>query len=89
MEHDQAFATVNIDDSRSMQKLTLATLKDSAAMKQVSISVHGAFVMLIIALDFVPDCSIPACQFPRCEFSPCRPSFLYETHGDIDRVYSE
>ncbi|KAG9311749.1 hypothetical protein JVU11DRAFT_7992 [Chiua virens] len=31
-----AYSTVNIEDSRSMQKLTKATMKDSAAMKQIS-----------------------------------------------------
>lgn len=32
---DLAFATVNIDDSRQTRKLTEATVRDSAAMKQV------------------------------------------------------
>ncbi|KAF8553819.1 hypothetical protein OG21DRAFT_1522884 [Imleria badia] len=31
-----AFSTVNIEDSRSMQDLTKATMRDSAAMKQIS-----------------------------------------------------
>ena len=31
----QAFATVNIEDSRNMKELTIATVRDSAAMKQV------------------------------------------------------
>ncbi|KIJ63179.1 hypothetical protein HYDPIDRAFT_113782 [Hydnomerulius pinastri MD-312] len=31
-----AFATVNIDDSKAMQRLTEATMRDSAAMKQIS-----------------------------------------------------
>lgn len=35
---DLAFATVNIEDSRHMQKLTEATVRDSAAMKQVCLS---------------------------------------------------
>ncbi|KAH7890287.1 hypothetical protein F5I97DRAFT_7352 [Phlebopus sp. FC_14] len=33
---DLAFATVNIDDSRHMKRLTQATVRDSAAMKQIS-----------------------------------------------------
>ncbi|KAG1896166.1 uncharacterized protein F5891DRAFT_1193400 [Suillus fuscotomentosus] len=33
---DLAFATVNIDDSRQTRKLTEATVRDSAAMKQIS-----------------------------------------------------
>ncbi|KAG1773588.1 hypothetical protein EV702DRAFT_1032842 [Suillus placidus] len=33
---DLAFATVNIEDSRQTHKLTKATLRDSAAMKQIS-----------------------------------------------------
>ncbi|TDL18741.1 hypothetical protein BD410DRAFT_792924 [Rickenella mellea] len=33
---DLAFATVNIEDSRDMKKLTEATMRDSAAMKQIS-----------------------------------------------------
>lgn len=33
---DLAFASVNIDDSRHMQRLSEATLRDSAAMKQIS-----------------------------------------------------
>ena len=32
---DLAFATVNIDDSRQTQMLTQATVRDSAAMRQV------------------------------------------------------
>jgi Mg2+ and Co2+ transporter CorA len=32
----QAFASVNIDDSRHMHELTIATVRDSAAMKQIS-----------------------------------------------------
>ncbi|KAH0826404.1 hypothetical protein J3R83DRAFT_5376 [Lanmaoa asiatica] len=32
----QAFASVNIDDSKYMKELTIATVKDSAAMKQIS-----------------------------------------------------
>ncbi|KAH0834812.1 hypothetical protein J3R83DRAFT_10421 [Lanmaoa asiatica] len=35
-ECDQSFSTVNIEDSRSMQNLTKATMRDSAAMKQIS-----------------------------------------------------
>ena len=31
----QAFASVNIDDSKYMKELTIATVRDSAAMKQV------------------------------------------------------
>ncbi|KAF9239348.1 hypothetical protein BU15DRAFT_88111 [Melanogaster broomeanus] len=31
-----AFATINIDDSKAMQKLAEATMRDSAAMKQIS-----------------------------------------------------
>ncbi|KIK99653.1 hypothetical protein PAXRUDRAFT_822497 [Paxillus rubicundulus Ve08.2h10] len=33
---DLAFATVNIEDSKAMQKLAEATMRDSAAMKQIS-----------------------------------------------------
>ncbi|KAG2140513.1 uncharacterized protein EDB93DRAFT_1252799 [Suillus bovinus] len=33
---DLAFATVNLDDSRQTRKLTEATVRDSAAMKQIS-----------------------------------------------------
>ncbi|KDQ58359.1 hypothetical protein JAAARDRAFT_34159 [Jaapia argillacea MUCL 33604] len=33
---DLAFATVNIEDSKDMRKLTEATVRDSAAMKQIS-----------------------------------------------------
>ncbi|KAI9457687.1 hypothetical protein HD554DRAFT_2029943 [Boletus coccyginus] len=33
---DLAFASVNIDDSRYMQELTITTVKDSAAVKQIS-----------------------------------------------------
>lgn len=37
---DLAFATVNIEDSRHMRDLTEATVRDSAAMKQVCLSSH-------------------------------------------------
>jgi len=33
---DLAFATVNLEDSQQMRKLTEATVRDSATMKQVS-----------------------------------------------------
>jgi hypothetical protein len=36
MGHTQAFATVNIDDSKTMQVLTKAAAQDSAAMKQIA-----------------------------------------------------
>jgi len=39
MECNQAFSTVNIEDSKSMQELTRATMRDSAAVKQVSVNV--------------------------------------------------
>lgn len=41
MEYEQSYSTVNIEDSRSMQDLTKATMRDSAAMKQVSVNVGG------------------------------------------------
>ena len=45
--HDQAFSTVNIEDSRTMKDLTFATLRDSAAMKLVSEKPVGrCFVIL-------------------------------------------
>lgn len=68
---DLAFATVNIEDSRHMQKLTEATVRDSAAMKQVCLFVIIVFVVVAnfdYYTDFVPYYGVPSC-FLHCSTS--------------------
>ena len=90
MECDQAFSTVNIEDSRSMQDLTKATMRDSAAMKQVSMNVHDDlwFVMLIGGrqISYLTMIFLPASYLSVSCPSHQPPSV---THGYIDRAYLE
>lgn len=44
---EQAFSTVKIDDSKIMQELTQATIRDSAAMKLVSVNVRDQCFMIL------------------------------------------
>jgi hypothetical protein len=67
---DLAFATVNIQDSKHMQKLTEATVRDSSAMKQVCLFVFVVFAIVAelnyyLYPDFVPDDGIPS-RFLHC-----------------------
>ncbi|KAH7882413.1 hypothetical protein F5I97DRAFT_1987033 [Phlebopus sp. FC_14] len=52
-----AFATVNIDDSRAMQRLTEATMRDSAAMKQISyltmVFLPASFIASVFGMNVV------------------------------------
>ncbi|KAF9226333.1 hypothetical protein BS17DRAFT_765341 [Gyrodon lividus] len=54
---DLAFSTVNIEDSRAMQKLTVATMRDSAAMKQISyltmVFLPASFIATVFGMNVV------------------------------------
>ena len=68
---DLAFATVNIEDSRHIQKLTEATVRNLASMKQVCLFVIIVFVVVTkfdYYTDFVPYDGVPSC-FLHCSMS--------------------
>ncbi|KAF8841997.1 hypothetical protein BDN67DRAFT_431054 [Paxillus ammoniavirescens] len=52
-----AFSTVNIEDSRAMQGLTIATMRDSAAMKQISyltmVFLPASFIASVFGMNVV------------------------------------
>ena len=89
MECDQSFSTVNIEDSRAMQALTKATMRDSAAMKQVSMNAHGlCFVMLTGShqISYLTMIYLPANFLAvSCSFH----QFPFVTYGEGDRACSE
>ena len=89
MEYDQSFSTVNIEDSRAMQALTKATIRDSAAMKQVSMSVHGlCFVVLTSShkISYLTMVFLPASFLSVSLLRHRSPSVTY---GGVDRACSE
>jgi hypothetical protein len=78
---DLAFATVNIEDSRQTRTLTEATVRDSAAMKQVPFSSHANSAPGTNKLhsDLVSDNGVPTGKLDSCECRP-RPCRIYLTH---------
>jgi hypothetical protein len=90
MECDQAFSTVNIEDSRSMQALTKATMRDSAAMKQVSMNFHNDLWFVILTggrqISYLTMIFLPA-SYLSVSYPFHQPPSM--THGYVDRAYSE
>ena len=60
---DLAYATVNINDSRLTRKLTEATVRDSAAMRQVDFFLHSAADGDELPSDLIPHNDLPTGQF--------------------------
>ena len=63
--HTQAKATVNFVDSRRMQDLTTAAVRDSAAMKQVRWYLNHFVETKKNSIDFLPNNDFPSCRL-RC-----------------------
>jgi len=61
---DIAYATVNIEDSRQTRTLTEATVRDSAAMRQVFFFPSSNCCSDEILADFIPDNGLLTGQLP-------------------------